>query len=313
MSFAFVFPGQGSQTVGMMSAYGDQAVVRATVDEASAALDQDLWDLMAAGPAEALAQTVNTQPVMLTAGVAVYRLWLDLGGRPPSLVAGHSLGEYSALVASGVVGFSDALQLVRLRAVAMQEAVPLGTGAMAAILGLEDDQVAAACREAADDSEQGSVVEPVNFNGPGQTVIAGSKSAVERACSACKRRGAKRALLLPVSAPFHSSLLRPAADRLAARLSEVSFSGPRIPVINNVDVAIETDPEKIKDSLIRQAYSPVRWVETIRKMAAMGIATVAECGPGKVLAGLTRRCADNLQSVALADLAAIRTTIETLE
>lgn len=313
MSFAFVFPGQGSQTVGMMNAYGDRAVIRATVDEASAALDQDLWDLMAAGPAEALAQTVNTQPVMLTAGVAVYRLWLDLGGKLPSLVAGHSLGEYSALVASGVVAFSDALPLVRLRAVAMQEAVPLGSGAMAAILGLEDDQVAAACREAAEDSDGGSVVEPVNFNGPGQTVIAGSKLAVERACSACKQRGAKRALLLPVSAPFHSSLLRPAADRLAARLAELTFSVPRIPVINNVDVAMETDPEKIKDSLIRQAYSPVRWVETIRTMAAMDIATVAECGPGKVLAGLTRRCADSLQSVALADLAAVRAAIETLE
>lgn len=313
MSFAFVFPGQGSQTVGMMNAYGDRAVIRATVDEASAALDQDLWELMAAGPAEALAQTVNTQPVMLTAGIAVYRLWLDLGGKPPSLVAGHSLGEYSALVASGVVAFSDALPLVRLRAVAMQEAVPLGAGAMAAILGLEDDQVADACREAAEDSDGGSVVEPVNFNGPGQTVIAGSKAAVERACSACKQRGAKRALLLPVSAPFHSSLLRPAADRLAARLAELTFSVSRIPVINNVDVSIETDPEKIKDSLIRQAYSPVRWVETIRKMAAMDIATVAECGPGKVLAGLTRRCADSLQSIALADLAAVRAAIETLE
>ncbi len=313
MAFAFVFPGQGSQSVGMMSAYGDSSVVRATFDEASAALAEDLWQLLADGPAEALAQTVNTQPVMLTAGVAAYRLWLDKAGRLPAVVAGHSLGEYSALVAAGVIAFADAVPLVRLRAAAMQEAVPAGTGAMAAILGLDDDKIAEACAEAAAASGEGAVVEPVNFNGPGQTVIAGSKGAVERACDACKARGAKRALLLPVSAPFHSSLIRPAADKLAARLAELSFAAPQIPVINNVDVAIESDSARIKDALIRQAYSPVRWVETIRKMAAMDITTVVECGPGKVLAGLTKRCADGLTSVALADLASIEATLATLE
>ncbi|WP_299065374.1 ACP S-malonyltransferase [Accumulibacter sp.] len=313
MAFAFVFPGQGSQSVGMMSAYGDSSVVRATFDEASAALAEDLWQLLADGPAEALAQTVNTQPIMLTAGVAAYRLWLDKAGKLPAVVAGHSLGEYSALVAAGVIAFADAVPLVRLRAAAMQEAVPAGTGAMAAILGLDDDKIAEACAEAAAASGEGAVVEPVNFNGPGQTVIAGSKGAVERACDACKARGAKRALLLPVSAPFHSSLIRPAADKLAARLAELSFAAPQIPVINNVDVAIESDGARIKDALIRQAYSPVRWVETIRKMAAMDIATVAECGPGKVLAGLTKRCADKVNSVALADLTAIEAAAANLE
>ena len=313
MAFAFVFPGQGSQSVGMMAAYGDSAVVRATFDEAAAVLGQDLWQLLAEGPAEALAQTVNTQPVMLTAGVAVYRLWLDRGGKVPAVLAGHSLGEYSALVAAGVIAFADAVPLVRLRAAAMQEAVPAGAGAMAAILGLDDDKIADACAEAEAAVGAGGVVEPVNFNGPGQTVIAGSKAAVERACEACKARGAKRALLLPVSAPFHSSLIRPAADKLAARLAQLSFATPQIPVINNADVAIESDPERIKDALVRQAYSPVRWVETIRKMAAMDITTVVECGPGKVLAGLTKRCADGLTSVALADLASIEATLATLE
>lgn len=313
MAFAFVFPGQGSQSVGMMSAYGDASVVRATFDEASAALAEDLWQLLADGPAEALAQTVNTQPVMLTAGVAAYRLWLDKAGRLPAVVAGHSLGEYSALVAAGVIAFADAVPLVRLRAAAMQEAVPAGAGAMAAILGLDDDKIAEACAEAVAAIGAGAVVEPVNFNGPGQTVIAGSKAAVERACDACKARGAKRALLLPVSAPFHSSLIRPAADKLAARLAELSFAAPQIPVINNVDVAIESDSARIKDALIRQAYSPVRWVETIRKMAAMDITTVAECGPGKVLAGLTKRCADKMNSVALADLTAIESAAANLE
>ena len=302
MAFAFVFPGQGSQSVGMMAAYGDSSVLRATFDEASAVLEQDLWRLLADGPADALAQTVNTQPVMLTAGVAVYRLWLDKGGKLPAVVAGHSLGEYAALVAAGVLAFKDAVPLVRLRAAAMQEAVPVGAGAMAAILGLDDESIAEACAEAAG---AGAVVEPVNFNGPGQTVIAGSKAAVERACNACKARGAKRAVLLPVSAPFHSSLMRPAADKLAARLADLSLAVPLFPVINNADVAIESDPARIKDALIRQAYSPVRWVETMRKMATMDIDTVAECGPGKVLAGLSRRCAETLTGVALADLAAV--------
>ncbi len=305
MSFAFVFPGQGSQSVGMMAAYGDSPVVRATFDEASAALGENLWTMVADGPAEKLAMTVNTQPIMLTAGVAVWRLWESLGGQTPAVVAGHSLGEYSALVAAGALKLADAVPLVRLRAAAMQEAVPAGTGAMAAILGLDDDGIAAACAEAA----QGEVVEPVNFNAPGQTVIAGHKSAVERACEACKARGAKRAVLLPVSAPFHSSLLKPAADRLAVALADITLATPTIPVINNVDVAIETDPAKIKDALVRQAAKPVRWVEIIQKMAGMGVATAAECGPGKVLAGLTKRCAEGITGVALADAESVNANL----
>ncbi|MGB7502889.1 MAG: ACP S-malonyltransferase [Azonexus sp.] len=306
MSFAFVFPGQGSQSVGMMAAYGgDAAVVRATFDEASATLGDDLWTMVADGPAEVLTQTVNTQPVMLTAGIAAWRLWLDKGGKMPAVVAGHSLGEYSALVAAGVIDFKDAVPLVRLRAAAMQQAVPVGTGAMAAVLGLDNAGIAAACAEAA----QGEIVEPVNFNANGQTVIAGHKGAVERAMEACKARGAKMAKALPVSAPFHSSLIRPAADKLAARLAELPLKTPVIPVINNVDVAIENDLSRIKDALIRQAYNPVRWVETIQKMAAMGVSTVAECGPGKVLAGLTKRCAEGVAGVALADAAAIEANL----
>lgn len=312
MAFAFVFPGQGSQSVGMMAAYGDSAVVRSTFDEASATLGQDLWQMVSDGPAELLSQTVNTQPLMLTAAIATYRLWQEKGGRLPLVVAGHSLGEYSALVAAGVIGFRDAVPLVRLRATAMQEAVPVGTGAMAAILNLDDDKIREACIEAAEKIGNGEVVEPVNFNGPGQTVIAGSKAAVEAACEGCKSRGAKRAVLLPVSAPFHSSLIRPAADRLAARLTELDFLAPKIPVVNNVDVAIETDPMKIKDALVRQAYSPVRWVETMQKIATMNVTTVAECGPGKVLSGLVKRCADSLTGLALADLASIEANI-TLE
>lgn len=305
MSFAFVFPGQGSQSVGMMTAYGDATVVRATFDEASAALGDDLWTMVAEGPTEVLTQTVNTQPVMLTAGIAAWRLWLEKGGNKPAVLAGHSLGEYAALVASGVISLKDAVPLVRLRAAAMQEAVPVGTGAMAAILGLDTPGIVAACAESA----QGEVVEPVNFNANGQTVIAGHKAAVERAMEACKARGAKLAKALPVSAPFHSSLIRPAADKLAVRLAELTLNVPSIPVINNVDVAIENEPARIKDALIRQAYSPVRWVETIQKMAAMGVSTVAECGPGKVLAGLTKRCADGVVGVALADAAAIEANL----
>lgn len=305
MSFAIVFPGQGSQSVGMMAAYGDAAVVRATFDEASGALGDDLWAMVADGPAEVLAQTVNTQPVMLTAGIAAWRLWRERGGRIPVVVAGHSLGEYSALVAAGVIELKDAVPLVRLRAAAMQEAVPFGTGAMAAILGLDDAGVVAACVEAA----QGEVVEPVNFNANGQTVIAGHKNAVERAMESCKARGARMAKALPVSAPFHSSLIRPAADKLAARLGELDFLTPVVPVINNVDVAIESEPERIKDALVRQAYNPVRWVETIQKMAALGVSTVAESGPGKVLAGLTKRCADGVAGVALADAASIEANL----
>jgi len=309
MAFAFVFPGQGSQSVGMMAAYGDSPIVRSTFDEASATLDQDLWQLVLDGPAELLAKTVNTQPLMLTAAIAAYRLWLEKGGRVPAIVAGHSLGEYSALVAAGVIDFKDAVPLVRLRASAMQEAVPVGTGGMAAILNLDDDKIREACAEAASKAGNGEVVELVNFNAPGQTVIAGSKVAVELACEGCKARGAKRAVLLPVSAPFHSSLLRPAADKLAARLAELNFAAPKIRVVNNVDVAIETESEKIKDALVRQAFSPVRWVETVQKISSLGVTTVAECGPGKVLAGLVKRCADDVVGVALADAASIETNL----
>ena len=301
MKLAMVFPGQGSQSVGMMQAYGDVAAVREVLDEASDALGQDLGRLIAEGPAEQLNQTVNTQPVMLTAGYAAYRAWLDLGGPEPAVVAGHSLGEYTALVAAGVLSFRDALPLVRFRAQAMQEAVPQGQGGMAAILGLEEDAVRAACEEAA----QGEVVQAVNFNSPGQVVIAGHAAAVKRACDAAKARGAKRALPLPVSAPFHSVLMQPAAERLQQYLQGVAFKAPRIPVINNVDVSSYADPAQIKDALVRQAYHPVRWVETIRAFATQGITRVAECGPGKALAGMTKRIDGSLESLALADKASI--------
>jgi [acyl-carrier-protein] S-malonyltransferase len=298
-----------------MAAYGDSAIVSSTFAEASAALGEDLWQLVADGPAEALALTVNTQPVMLTAGIAVYRLWLEKGGRVPAVVAGHSLGEYAALVAAGVIPFADAVRIVRLRATAMQEAVPAGTGAMAAILGLDDAGIAAACAEATAELNAGGgaeTVEAVNFNAPGQTVIAGSRRAVLRGCELCKARGAKRAVLLPVSAPFHSSLMRPAALRLAAGLADVDFAAPQIPVVNNVDARIESDPALIKEALIRQASSPVRWVDSIRTIAAQGVATVAECGPGKVLAGLSKRCAE-VNGLALADLAALDAALISLE
>jgi [acyl-carrier-protein] S-malonyltransferase len=305
MTFAFVFPGQGSQSVGMMAAYGDSPVLRATFDEASAALGEDLWQMVSAGTPEQLAQTVNTQPVMLTAGIAVWRLWQEKSGKTPAVLAGHSLGEYAALVAAGALAFKDAVPLVRLRAQAMQAAVPLGTGAMAAVMGLDDDKILAACAESA----QGEVVEAVNFNAAGQTVIAGHKAAVERAMQACKEKGAKRALPLPVSAPFHSSLMRPAAEKLATHLQNIQIATPRIPVINNVDVAVENDPERIRDALVRQAFHPVRWVETIQKMAAQGVTQVVECGPGKVLAGLTKRCAEGVTGVALADFAALEAAL----
>lgn len=312
MTFAFVFPGQGSQSVGMMAAYGDSPVLRATFAEASAALGEDLWQLVADGPSEALALTVNTQPVMLAAGVATYRLWLEKGGRTPDVVAGHSLGEYAALVAAGVIEFADAVPLVRLRAAAMQDAVPAGTGAMAAILGLDDEGIRAACAEAAAAVGAGEVAEAVNFNAPGQTVIAGNKAAVERACALCKEKGAKRAVLLPVSAPFHSSLMKPAAERLAVGLAAIKFSAPRMPVVNNVDARVESDPEAIRAALLRQACSPVRWVDSIRSIAALGVTTIAECGPGKVLGGLSKRCADGVSGLTLNDLAAIEAALVTL-
>ena len=309
MKLALVFPGQGSQSIGMLQSFADSKPVRDTFAEASDALKQDLWQLVAGGPAEELNATVNTQPVMLTAGYAVFRAWRAAGGPAPALVAGHSLGEYTALVVAGVVSFRDALPLVRFRAQAMQEAVPLGTGAMAAILGLDDDAVRAACRDAA----RGEIVEAVNFNAPSQVVIAGHKAAVERGAETAKAKGAKRAVLLPVSAPFHSSLLKPAAQKLQQYLGNVPFNAPGIPVVNNVDAAVIDDPQKIKDALARQACSPVRWVEVVRYMAGVGITHVAECGPGKVLAGLTKRIDPALQGLAIADAATLGQTLQTLQ
>ena len=307
MKFALVFPGQGSQSLGMMAAYGDSSVIRRTFDEASEALGRDLWHLVTEGPADALSQTVNTQPLMLTSGIAVYRLWREKGGRVPDMVAGHSLGEYSALVVAGVLHFGDAVPLVELRAKAMQEAVPVGEGAMAAILGLDATAVIAACNESA----QGHVVEAVNFNTPEQIVIAGHAVAVQRAADAAKAKGAKRAVMLPVSAPFHCSLMKPAAERLRQRLADLSLSSPQILVVNNADAACLTDPQMIKDALVRQASSPVRWVETMQAMAAQGITHVYECGPGKVLAGLVRRCAEGLVGGAMADLAGMEAALAT--
>ncbi|WP_151635155.1 ACP S-malonyltransferase [Noviherbaspirillum aerium] len=304
--FAFVFPGQGSQAVGMLNGFAGNAVVDQTVAEASDALQLDIGKLIADGPKEDLDLTTNTQPVMLTAAVAMYRAWIAAGGKVPAIVAGHSLGEYSALVAAGAIAFRDAVPLVRYRAQAMQEAVPVGQGGMAAILGLSDDDVRAACQEAA----QGQVVEAVNFNAPAQVVIAGHKAAVERACEAAKAKGAKRALPLPVSAPFHSSLLKPASDRLREYMEPLSFSTPLIPLINNVDVAIVSDPAAIKDALVRQAASPVRWVESVQKMAAEGVSHVIECGPGKVLAGLTKRINSELIGDAITDQASLEKMLE---
>ena len=306
MTFAIVFPGQGSQSVGMMQPFAETKVVRDVFARASEVLKQDLWALAAQGPESELNATVNTQPLMLTAGYAVYRAWCEAGGPEPALLAGHSLGEYTALVAAGAIAFDDALPLVRFRASAMQEAVPSGEGAMAAILGLDDDAVRAACEEASD----GQIVEPVNFNAPSQVVIAGNKVAVERGAAAAKARGAKRAVMLPVSAPFHSSLLRPAAARLAGYLERVRINSPRIGVVNNVDVATEREPERIKDALARQACSPVRWVEVIHHMASAGVERVAECGPGKVLGALTRRIDGALHSHAISDPASLQQTIE---
>ena len=309
MKFSFVFPGQGSQSVGMINAFAETRAVRDVVAEASDVLRQDLWKLMVDGPAEQLNSTFNTQPVMLTAGYAVYRAWRAAGGTEPALMAGHSLGEYTALVASGALEFRDALPLVRFRAQAMQEAVPAGEGAMAAILGLEDDMVRAACSEAG----QGQRVEPVNFNAPSQVVIAGHKAAVERGVAATKAKGAKRAIMLPVSAPFHSSLLKPAADRLAAYLEKVAVSAPRVPVVNNVDVAQETDPGRIKDALARQACNPVRWVEVVQAIAKAGVTQIVECGPGKVLAALTKRIDGSLQGYAIADPQSLEQTLRALK
>ena len=301
MKFALVFPGQGSQSVGMLTAYGDAAPIRETLAEASDALGQDLAAMIVAGPADLLNQTVNTQPAMLAAGVAVYRLWQSQGGPVPAMMAGHSLGEYSALVCAGALGFADAVRLVRLRAEAMQSAVPEGVGAMAAVLGLEDDAVRAVCAEAA----EGEVLEAVNFNSPGQVVIAGNKAAVDRGCALAKAKGAKRALPLPVSVPSHCALMRPAAEKLRAALAAIEVKSPLVTVLHNADVASHVDPDAIRDALARQLYSPVRWVETVRAFAAQDIGMVAECGPGKVLAGLNKRIVDGLPGLALTDAAAL--------
>lgn len=310
--FAFVFPGQGSQSVGMLDAWQDHPVVVQTLAEASDALGEDVARLIHEGPKEALALTTNTQPVMLVAAVAAWRVWNAEGGAQPAALAGHSLGEYSALVASGVLTLAQAAPLVRLRAQAMQEAVPVGTGAMAAILGMNADAVKASCAEITASLGGAEVVEAVNFNDPSQTVIAGSKLAVEKACEALKAAGAKRALPLPVSAPFHSSLMKPAAEKLRVALAQTAFAAPQIPVINNIDVAVQTDAEAIRDALYRQAFGPVRWVECVQAMKARGITHLVECGPGKVLAGLTRRIDAELVGAALYDPATLAEVKELL-
>ncbi len=299
--FAVVFPGQGSQSVGMMGGFADSPVVEATFREASAILGEDLWKLAAEGPAEALARTVVTQPLMLTAGVACWRAWRDRGGPMPAFFAGHSLGEYSALVAAESLRFEDALPLVRLRAQAMQEAVPEGTGGIAAIVGLADDKLEKVMQEAA----QGEVLEAANLNSPGQVVIAGHRAAVERGMAAAKAHGAKIAKMLPMSAPSHCSLMRPAAERLRERLAGVAVASPTVPVVQNADVAAFDDPERIRRALVEQLFRPVRWVETVRHLQANGVARIVECAPGKVLAGLVKRTVDGVEAVAITDSAAL--------
>ncbi|AYQ28710.1 MULTISPECIES: ACP S-malonyltransferase [unclassified Polaromonas] len=313
-SFAFVFPGQGSQSVGMLDAWGDHPVIAQSLAEASDALGQDVGQLIKEGPKEALALTTNTQPVMLVAGVAAYRAWIAETGAAPAAVAGHSLGEYSALVASGVLTLAQAAPLVRFRAQAMQDAVPVGVGAMAAILGMDAARVIEGCAEAARTFGPNTleVVEAVNFNDPMQTVIAGSKAAVEKACEVLKANGAKRALPLPVSAPFHSSLMKPAAEKLRERLAAVDFAAPKIPVINNIEVAVETDADRIRAALYEQAFGPVRWVECIQAIKARGLTTLVECGPGKVLAGMVKRIDPELTGVPLFDPASLAEVKELL-
>ncbi len=313
-SFAFVFPGQGSQSVGMLDGWGDHPVVAQTLQEASDALGEDVGALIKEGTKEALALTTNTQPVMLVAGVAAWRVWRAEGGAAPVAVAGHSLGEYSALVAAGVLTLAQAAPLVRLRAAAMQEAVPVGTGAMAAILGMDASKVIAGCAEALASFGSGTteVVEAVNFNDPIQTVIAGTKAGVDKACEVLKAAGAKRALLLPVSAPFHSSLMKPAAEKLRVALAGVALAAPQIPVLNNVDVAVQQDADAIRDALYRQAFGPVRWVECVQALKGRGVTHIVECGPGKVLAGLTKRIDPDLVGAALFDSATLAETQELL-
>ena len=312
--FAFVFPGQGSQSVGMLDAWGDHSVVQQTLQEASDALGENIGQLIHDGPKEALGLTTNTQPVMLVSAIAAYRVWLSEGGALPSVLAGHSLGEYSALVAAGALTLAQAVPLVRFRAQAMQDAVPVGVGAMAAILGMDAQQVVAGCVQAQATFAAGSgqVVEAVNFNDPAQTVIAGSKAAVDKACEMLKAAGAKRALPLPVSAPFHSSLMLPAAQRLKEKLDATEFAVPTIPVVNNIDVTVQTDGSAIRDALYSQAFGPVRWVECVGAIKARGVATLVECGPGKVLAGMTKRIDAELTGLPLFDpatLAEVKTAL----
>ncbi|QKJ86774.1 Malonyl CoA-acyl carrier protein transacylase [Paramixta manurensis] len=305
--FAMVFPGQGSQTTGMLAELAaENPVVEATFREASAVLGYDLWQLTQQGPAEELNKTWQTQPALLAASVAIYRTWHQKGGPAPVMMAGHSLGEYSALVCAGVMDFAEAIKLVELRGKLMQEAVPEGTGAMQAIIGLDD----AAIQQACDESAQGQVVSPVNFNSPGQVVIAGNKEAVERAGAACKAAGAKRALPLPVSVPSHCALMKPAADKLAAALEKITFHAPAFPVVNNVDVKCETTPEAIRDALVRQLYNPVRWTGCVEFMAAQGVTSLLEVGPGKVLTGLTKRIVDTLTAAAVNDPAGLSAALE---
>lgn len=309
MKIAFVFPGQGSQTVGMLDAWSDNSAVQAVIQTANQALGQDIGALIAQGPESDLNLTTNTQPAMLLSAVAMFNAWVEAGGALPELVAGHSLGEYSALTAAGVLSIEDAVKLVRIRANAMQEAVPVGVGAMAAVLNLDDEQIRQVCAQAAQDQ----VVEAVNFNAPGQIVIAGHKEAVERACEIAKEAGARRAMLLPVSAPFHSSLLEPAAAILAQTLDTIELHTPRIPVLNNVDVQMPTDVDAIKSALIRQAWHPVRWVETIQQMKAYGITHIVECGPGKVLSGLVKRIDKSIEVFSITDPASLEQTLTTLK
>jgi len=309
-TFSFVFPGQGSQSVGMLDAWSDHPVVDAALEEASEALGQDLAKLIHEGPKEYLALTTNTQPVMLVAAIAAYRVWQAEGGATPAFVAGHSLGEYSALVASGVLTLSQAVPLVRLRAQAMQDAVAVGAGAMAAVLALDPAKVIEVCQQAQNSfsSDSGEVVQAANFNDPGQTVISGSKAAVDKACELLKAAGAKRTVLLPVSAPFHCALMKPAAERLREHLQGMALQAPQIPLINNIDVAQESDPVRIRDALYRQSFGPVRWVETVQRMQQLGVSHVVECGPGKVLSGMVKRICPELHSQAMYDPATLAET-----
>ncbi|MER0202972.1 MAG: [acyl-carrier-protein] S-malonyltransferase [Nitrosomonas sp.] len=311
MKFAFVFPGQGSQSVGMMNGYTDLPVIQETFQEASDILKQDFWSMVNNGPADDLNLTINTQPLMLTAGIAVYRAWESLGGEKPAYLAGHSLGEYSALVASEALSFADALALVRFRAQAMQQAVPEGVGGMAAILGMDDEIIETICRDITNQNSEESL-EPANFNSPGQIVIAGHKNAILQGIEMAKSKGAKRAIMLPMSIPSHCSLMKPAADSMRQQLAHITLQSPRIPILHNADVKTHADAADIKEILIRQLTSPVRWVDTIKALAANGITHVVECGPGKVLAGLNKRIDPNLQQLSLADGEAIKQAINHL-